>query len=168
MCDYSLDAVESRAAEVGDGLRLVPFSGGSTGFSNGAMLTCVPAGAKLTLTGISKEVRDIYELPDMSIEEIKGEMVRGDLVWIDMRNSGWERHDVNHADGIQFENGKRVPLWAIAHAWQGAVFGYVYNYAIIAVVESIPGQRDMIQVLGIGDVPQDVVFDEVRPLVPAE
>ena len=57
MCDYSLEAYQSRPAAVGEKLTLGRFASGSMGFASGTVCTtavCIPAESKLLLEGIGE------------------------------------------------------------------------------------------------------------------
>jgi hypothetical protein len=63
MCDYSIEAYQSRPAEVGEKLTLERFASGSMGFTSGSkcdLAVCVPADAKLRLEGISDAAQKAY------------------------------------------------------------------------------------------------------------
>jgi hypothetical protein len=60
MCDYSLEAYQSRPAAIGEKLTLDRFPSGSMGFSTGTgcdLAICVPADAHLRLEGIGEAVQ---------------------------------------------------------------------------------------------------------------
>ena len=60
MCDYSLEAYQSRPAAIGEKLTLERFPSGSMGFASGKSCdtaVCVPADAKLRLEGIGEAVQ---------------------------------------------------------------------------------------------------------------
>ena len=57
MCDYSLEAYQSRPAAVGEKLTLGRFASGSMGFASGTVCdtaVCIPAESKLLLEGIGE------------------------------------------------------------------------------------------------------------------
>src|SRR5262245_3941207 len=57
VCDYSLEAYQSRPAAIGEKLTLGRFPSGSMGFASGQacdLAVCVPADAKLRLEGIGE------------------------------------------------------------------------------------------------------------------
>jgi hypothetical protein len=57
MCDYSLEAYQSRPAAVGEKLTLGRFASGSMGFASGTVCdtaVCIPAGSTLLLEGIGE------------------------------------------------------------------------------------------------------------------
>ncbi|MBN9087476.1 MAG: hypothetical protein J0J01_11255 [Reyranella sp.] len=57
MCDYSLEAYQSRPAAVGEKLTLGRFASGSMGFAGGTVCdtaVCIPAESKLLLEGIGE------------------------------------------------------------------------------------------------------------------
>ena len=60
MCDYSLEAYQSRPAAVGEKLTLGRFVSGSMGFAAGTVCdttVCIPAQSKLLLEGISEAIQ---------------------------------------------------------------------------------------------------------------
>src|SRR5260370_15094311 len=60
MCDYSLEAYQSRPAAVGEKLTLERFPSGSMGFASGKscdLAVCVAADAQLRLEGIGEAVQ---------------------------------------------------------------------------------------------------------------
>ena len=60
MCDYSLEAYQSRPAAVGEKLTLGRFATGSMGFASGTVCdtaVCVPAESKLLLEGIGESTQ---------------------------------------------------------------------------------------------------------------
>src|SRR5260370_36866727 len=63
MCDYSLEAYQSRPAAVGEKLTLGRFPSGSMGFATSStcdLAVCVPADAQLRLEGIGEAVQKAY------------------------------------------------------------------------------------------------------------
>jgi len=65
MCDYSIEAYQSRPAEVGEKLTLERFASGSMGFTSGSkcdLAVCVPADAKLRLEGIGETAQKAYNI----------------------------------------------------------------------------------------------------------
>jgi hypothetical protein len=71
MCDYSLEAYQSRPAAVGEKLTLERFPSGSMGFSTGTscdLAICVPADTQLRLEGIGETVQKTYGVG--AIEEV--------------------------------------------------------------------------------------------------
>jgi hypothetical protein len=63
MCDYSLEAYQSRPAAIGEKLTLERFPSGSMGFATGPtcdLAVCVPADAQLRLEGIGEAVQKAY------------------------------------------------------------------------------------------------------------
>ena len=60
MCDYSLEAYQSRPAAVGEKLILGRFASGSMGFAADTVCdaaACIPAESKLLLEGISEAIQ---------------------------------------------------------------------------------------------------------------
>jgi hypothetical protein len=71
MCDYSLEAYQSRPAEVGEKLTLERFPSGSMGFATGPGCTlaiCVPADTQLRLEGISETFQKTHSVG--AVEEV--------------------------------------------------------------------------------------------------
>lgn len=57
MCDYSLEAYQSRPAAVGEKLTLGRFASGSMGFASGTVCdtaVCIPAESRLLLEGVGE------------------------------------------------------------------------------------------------------------------
>jgi hypothetical protein len=95
MCDYSLEAYQSRPAEVGEKLTLERFPSGSMGFATGPdcdLAICIPADTKLRLEGISETVQNVLGVG--AAEEVV--MTRLD--------SG------TYKDAVKFSNGTEVLL----------------------------------------------------------
>jgi len=95
MCDYSLEAYQSRPAAVGEKLTLERFPSGSIGFASGQscdLAVCVPADAQLRLEGISEAVQKEHGVGP--IEEVV--MTR--------LEAG------SYKDAVRFANGKEVLL----------------------------------------------------------
>jgi hypothetical protein len=60
MCDYSLEAYQSRPAAVGEKLTLGRFASGSMGFASGTVCdtaVCIPAESRLLLEGIGESTQ---------------------------------------------------------------------------------------------------------------
>ena len=60
MCDYSLEAYQSRPAAVGEKLTLGRFASGSMGFASGTVCdtaVCIPAESRLLLEGIGESMQ---------------------------------------------------------------------------------------------------------------
>jgi hypothetical protein len=71
MCDYSLEAYQSRPAEVGEKLTLERFPSGSMGFATGPGCTlaiCVPADTQLRLEGFSETFKKTHRVG--AVEEV--------------------------------------------------------------------------------------------------
>lgn len=71
MCDYSLEAYQSRPAEVGEKLTLERFPSGSMGFATGPgcdLAICVPADTQLRLEGISETFQKTHGVG--AVEEV--------------------------------------------------------------------------------------------------
>src|SRR5262249_28835569 len=78
MCDYSLEAYQSRPAAIGEKLTLGRFTSGSKGFASGPtcdLAVCVPADARLHLEGISETVQKecgVGPVEDVVMTRIEG------------------------------------------------------------------------------------------------
>lgn len=95
MCDYSLEAYQSRPAEVGEKLTLERFASGSMGFTSGQacdLAVCVPADSKLRLEGIGETVQKAYGIG--SVEEVVMTRLEAGP----------------HKDAVRFSNGIEVSL----------------------------------------------------------
>src|SRR6516165_3095140 len=95
MCDYSLEAYQSRPAAVGEKLTLERFPSGSMGFASGKscdLAICVAADAKLRLEGIGEAVQKEYGVGP--IEEVVMTRLEGG----------------SYKDAVRFANGKEVLL----------------------------------------------------------
>jgi len=95
MCDYSLEAYQSRPAAVGEKLTLLRFASGSMGFASGTVChtaVCIPAESKLLLEDIGESTQK--ELGVGAVEE--GMLIRlsGSL----------------YKDAVRFSNGAEVLL----------------------------------------------------------
>jgi hypothetical protein len=96
MCDYSLEAYQSRPAEVGEKLTLGRFPSGSMGFASGTVCdtaVCIPDQSKLLLEGIGEVAQKAYGVG--AVEEVA--MTRLD-------NAG------PYKDAVRFSNGTEVLL----------------------------------------------------------
>ncbi len=97
MCDYSLEAYQSRPAAVGEKLTLGRFASGSMGFAAGTVCdtaVCIPAESKLLLQGIGEEIQK--ELGVGAVEEVV--MTR------------LEERAYAYKDGVRFSNGAELLL----------------------------------------------------------
>jgi len=95
MCDYSLEAYQSRPAAVGEKLTLGRFASGSMGFAAGTVCdtaVCIPAESKLLLEGIGEATQK--ELGVGAVEEVAMTRLEGGL----------------YKDGVRFSNGAKVLL----------------------------------------------------------
>ena len=96
MCDYSLEAYQSRPAEAGEKLTLGRFPSGSMGFASGTVCdtaVCIPAESKLLLEGIGEVAQKEYGIG--AVEEVA--MTR-------LENAG------PYKDAVRFANGTEVLL----------------------------------------------------------
>ncbi len=95
MCDYSLEAYQSRPAAIGEKLTLERFPSGSMGFTSGPacdLAVCVAADSQLRLEGIGETVQKAYGVGP--IEEV---------VMIRLETGP-------HKDAVRFSNGTEVSL----------------------------------------------------------
>jgi hypothetical protein len=95
MCDYSLEAYQSRPAEVGEKLTLGRFSSGSMGFANGTVCStavCIPAESKLLLEGIGEYTQKEHGVG--AVEEVVLTHIASAL----------------YKDAVRFSNGREVLL----------------------------------------------------------
>lgn len=96
MCDYSLEAYQSRPAEIGEKLTLSRFPSGSMGFASGTKCdtaVCIPAESKLLLEGIGEVAQKAHGIG--AVEEVA--MTR-------LENAG------PYKDAVRFANGTEVLL----------------------------------------------------------
>ena len=97
MCDYSLEAYQSRPAAVGEKLTLGRFVSGSMGFAAGTVCdtaVCIPAQSKLLLEGIGEAIQ--RELGVGAVEEVVMTRLEG--------------RAYAYKDGVRFSNGTEVLL----------------------------------------------------------
>jgi hypothetical protein len=95
MCDYSLEAYQSRPAAVGEKLTLGRFASGSMGFASGTVCdtaVCVPAESKLLLEGIGEATQKEHGIG--AVEEAMLIRLDGGL----------------YKDAVRFANGAEVLL----------------------------------------------------------
>jgi hypothetical protein len=95
MCDYSLEAYQSRPAAVGEKLTLGRFASGSMGFASGTVCgtaVCIPADSRLLLEGIAEGIQK--ELGVGAVEEAILTRLEGGL----------------YKDAVRFSNGSQVLL----------------------------------------------------------
>jgi hypothetical protein len=95
MCDYSLEAYQSRPAAVGEKLTLGRFTTGSMGFASGTVCdtaVCIPAESKLLLEGIGETIQKEHGVG--AVEEVVMTRLEGGL----------------YKDGVRFSNGAQVLL----------------------------------------------------------
>jgi hypothetical protein len=108
MCDYSLEAYQSRPAAIGEKLTLERFPSGSMGFTSGPacdLAVCVPADSQLRLEGIGETVQKAYGVGP--IEEVV--MTR--------LESG------PHKDAVRFSNGTEVSLQRLDRGLTAVMLG---------------------------------------------
>ena len=95
MCDYSLEAYQSRPAAVGEKLTLGRFATGSMGFASGTVCdtaVCIPAESKLLLEGIGETIQKEHGIG--AVEEVVMTRLAGGL----------------YKDAVRFSNGAQVLL----------------------------------------------------------
>jgi hypothetical protein len=95
MCDYSLEAYQSRPAAIGEKLTLERFPSGSMGFATGPacdLAVCVPADTQLRLEGIGETVQGAYGVS--AIEDVVMTRLEGG----------------SYKDAVRFSNGAEVLL----------------------------------------------------------
>ncbi|WIM11120.1 hypothetical protein [Enhydrobacter sp.] len=108
MCDYSLEAYQSRPAAVGEKLTLERFPSGSMGFTSAPtcdLAVCVAADSHLRLEGIGETVQKAYGVGP--IEEVV--MTR--------LESG------PHKDAVRFSNGTEVSLQRLDRGLTAVMLG---------------------------------------------
>lgn len=95
MCDYSLEAYQSRPAAVGEKLTLGRFASGSMGFASGTVCdtaVCIPAESKLLLEGIGESTQKEHGVG--AVEEVAMTRLESGL----------------YKDAVRFSNGTVVLL----------------------------------------------------------
>ena len=95
MCDYSLEAYQSRPAVVGEKLALRRFASGSMGFASGTVCdtaVCIPAESRLLLQGIGEGPQTVHGVG--SVEEAVLTRLKRGL----------------YKDAVRFSNGAQVLL----------------------------------------------------------
>ena len=95
MCDYSLEAYQSRPAAIGEKLTLERFPSGSMGFTNGPrcdLAVCVAADTQLRLEGIGEAMQKAYGV-SASEEVVMTRLESGP-----------------HKDAVRFSNGTEISL----------------------------------------------------------
>lgn len=109
MCDYSLEAYQSRPAAVGEKLTLGRFASGSMGFASGTVCdtaVCIPVESKLLLEGIGEATQK--ELGVGSVEEVVMTHLKGSL----------------YKDAVRFSNGAEVLLQRLDRGLSAVVMTY--------------------------------------------
>ena len=95
MCDYSLEAYQSRPAAVGEKLHLSRFASGSMGFTSGTVCdtaVCIPAESKLLVERIGDGIQKEHRVG--AVEEAVLTRIEGGL----------------YKDAVRFSNGAVVLL----------------------------------------------------------
>ena len=111
MCDYSLEAYQSRPAAVGEKLTLGRFATGSMGFASGTVCdtaVCIPADSKLLLEGIGESTRKEHGVG--AVEEV---------VMTRLENGTYA-----YKDGVRFSNGAEVLLQRLDVGLSAVVMTY--------------------------------------------
>ena len=109
MCDYSLEAYQSRPAAVGEKLTLGRFASGSMGFAAGTVCdtaACIPAQSKLLLEGISEAIQKEHGVG--AVEEVVMTRLEGGL----------------YKDCVRFSNGAEVLLQRLGVGLSAVVMTY--------------------------------------------
>jgi len=100
MCDYSLEAYQSRPAAVGEKLILRRFASGSMGFASGTACdtaVCIPPESKLLLQGIGEATQKLHGVG--AVEE---------AVMIRLKRGSYK-------DAVRFSSGAQVLLQHLDH-----------------------------------------------------
>ena len=109
MCDYSLEAYQSRPAAVGEKLTLGRFASGSMGFASGTVCdtaVCIPAESKLLLEGIGDSTQKEHGIG--AVEEAM-------LIRLE---------DGLYKDAVRFSNGAEVLLQRLNVGLSAAVMTF--------------------------------------------
>lgn len=109
MCDYSLEAYQSRPAAVGEKLTLGRFASGSMGFASGTVCdtaVCIPAESKLLLEGIGESTQKEHGVG--AVEEVAMTRLESGL----------------YKDAVRFSNGAVVLLQRLDVGLSAAVMTY--------------------------------------------
>jgi|SRR5437868_6123432 hypothetical protein len=109
MCDYSLEAYQSRPAAVGEKLTLGRFASGSMGFASGTVCetaVCIPAESKLLLEGIGDGTQKEHGIG--AVEEVAMTRIEGGL----------------YKDAVRFSNGTVVLLQRLDLGLRATVMTY--------------------------------------------
>jgi len=109
MCDYSLEAYQSRPAAVGEKLTLGRFASGSMGFASGTVCetaVCIPAESKLLLEGIGESAQQEHGVG--AVEEVAMTRLEGGL----------------YKDAVRFSNGTVVLLQRLTVGLSAVVMTY--------------------------------------------
>lgn len=109
MCDYSLEAYQSRPAAVGEKLTLGRFASGSMGFASGTVCdtaVCIPAESKLLLEGIGESAQKEHGVG--AVEEVAMTRLETGL----------------YKDAVRFSNGTVVLLQRLTIGLSAVVMTY--------------------------------------------
>jgi hypothetical protein len=109
MCDYSLEAYQSRPAAVGEKLTLGRFASGSMGFASGTVCdtaVCIPVESKLLLEGIGEATQKEHGIG--AVEEVVLTHLTGSL----------------YKDAVRFSNGATVLLQRLDRGLTAVVMTY--------------------------------------------
>jgi hypothetical protein len=129
MCDYSLEAYQSRPAAVGEKLTLGRFATGSIGFASGTVCdtaVCIPAESKLLLEGIGEATRKEHGVG--AVEEVV--MTR--------------RSDGLYKDGVRFSNGAEVLLQRLDIGLCAVVMTYGAERAEASPAEAAASEPELV------------------------
>src|ERR1700744_5277311 len=111
MCDYSLEAYQSRPAVVGEKLTLGRFASGSMGFAADTVCdtaACIPAQSKLLLEGIGEAIQKEHGVG--AVEEVV-------MTRLDSIVHGYK-------DGVRFSNGAELLLQRLDVGLSAVVMTY--------------------------------------------
>ena len=125
MCDYSLEAYQSRPATTGEKLNLDRFPSGSMGFSAGPasdLAVCVLPDAKLRLEGLSETVQKAYGVGP--VEEV---------VMTRLETGPYK-------DAVRFSNGTEVLLQRLDRGLSAVILA---TAAIIAATDELIETTDI-------------------------
>ncbi len=131
MCDYSLEAYQSRPAAVGEKLTLGRFTTGSMGFAAGSVCdtaACIPAESKLLLEGISEAIQKEHGVG--AVEEVV--MTR------------LEERAYAYKDGVRFSNGIELLLQRLNVGLSAVVMTFGDERAEAPHAESLEREPELV------------------------
>ena len=127
MCDYSLELYRSRPAVREEQYTLHRFPSGTMGFTSARdceTAVCMPADARLQLTGISEAVQRVYAIgpvEDVVMTRLEG----GTHV---------------HRDAVRFANGREVLLQSLNVGITAAITAFPSDLAPMETVRRQPSE----------------------------